>query len=107
MSRTHKIVAAVVAVALVAAGAFAVVWWQGSAERDARALAQRIADQASRGALDNAGFHVTAGVDPAAEYATITRGIAAKPAVTVGDVRLGPDRASAEAVRSERAMSSC
>jgi len=98
MSRTHKIVAAVVAVALVAAGAFAVVWWQGSAERDARALAQRIADQASRGALDNAGFHVTAGVDPAAEYATITRGIAAKPAVTVGDVRLGPDRASAKAV---------
>ena len=95
--RTTLIVALVVVALVLAGGGGYVLWRNAETARLQRTLAEHVAASIASGSLDETDFHVTAGVSPASEFATIVKGMGGlKPAVTVADVR-GRDDRNAEA----------
>ncbi len=97
-ARAVKIAAAVAVVALVGGGGGFLVWQQGEAGRQQRALAERVAAALGNADPDPADFHATPGVQPAEEFRVITSGMGGlKPAVTVAAVRPGATADAADA----------
>ncbi len=98
MSRTLKIVAAVVALVVIGGVAGFFVWNSGERARQQQALAARLATTLSALKIDNADFHATTGVDPSSEFATVVKGMGSlKPQVTVTGVKQRSDDRYADA----------
>ena len=91
--RTALVVAFVIVALILAGGGGYVLWRNAETARLQRVLADHVAASLASGTLDETDFHVTAGVSPASEFATIVKGMGGlKPAVTVAGVQARDDR---------------